>query len=104
LAKSGETEVELLERAQAALSERPRDALALTREHRRRFPRGVLVQEREVIAIDALKRLGEERAASDKAAAFEERYRGSVHQNRLDGAAGRATPQGGRGPHLDSTE
>lgn len=84
-------EAELLERAQAALSKRPSAALALTREHKRRFPRGALVQEREVIAIEALSRLGQSREASARAAEFERRYRGSVHQRRLDDDADRAT-------------
>ncbi|MET0410142.1 MAG: hypothetical protein ABW217_02550 [Polyangiaceae bacterium] len=55
----------------------------LTREHERRFPRGSLRQEREVIAIEALKRVGAGRAAGEKASEFEQRYRGSVHQGRV---------------------
>lgn len=95
------SEAELLERAQAALATRPKDALALTREHQRRFPRGLLVQEREVIAIEALSRLGQRRAADAKAAEFEERYRGSVHQPRLDGDMDRAPATGGSVPHVE---
>lgn len=92
-------EADLLERAQSALSKQPKQALALTREHQRRFPRGLLVQEREVIAIEALNRLGRKRAASARAAEFEKRHRGSVHQPRLDGELGAAEVQGGRAPH-----
>lgn len=99
--KPSVAEAELLERAQAALATRPKDALALTREHQRRFPRGLLVQEREVIAIDALSRLGQKRAASAKAAEFEERYRGSVHQPRLDDGRDRAPAPGVPAPHVD---
>lgn len=99
--KPSVAEAELLERAQAALAKRPKHALALTREHQRRFPRGLLVQEREVIAIDALNRLGQKRAAGAKAAEFEERYRGSVHQPRLDGDMERAPAPGGSAPHVD---
>ena len=80
---SGLREAELLQKAQALLSEDPSQALALTREHERRFQRGALAQEREVIAIEALKRLGREQAASDRAAEFERRYSGSVHQSRV---------------------
>jgi hypothetical protein len=98
--KPSVVEAELLERAQAALASRPKDALALTREHQRRFPRGLLVQEREVIAIEALNRLGQKRAASAKAAEFEERYRGSVHQPRLDDDMERAPAAGGSAPHV----
>lgn len=79
----GLSESELLRQAQALLSEDPSRSLALTREHGRRFQAGALAQEREVIAIEALKRLGRERAASERAAAFEQRYRGSVHQSRV---------------------
>lgn len=80
-----ESEAELLARAQAALAERPAAALQLAERHRRLFPSGVLAQEREVIAIEALKRLGRERAAQDKASEFESRYKGSIHQPRLRG-------------------
>jgi hypothetical protein len=82
--RSRPTEAELLERAQAALRAEPARALALTREHRRRYPAGALVQEREVIAIEALRRLGRDRAASHEADVFGERYPGSVHHNRLE--------------------
>jgi hypothetical protein len=78
-----EQEAALLERARAALATAPARALALTKEHRRRFPRGLLTQEREVIAIEALERLGDERAAGAKASEFDERFRGSVHQERV---------------------
>jgi len=90
--RSRPTEAELLERAQAALRAEPARALALTREHRRRYPTGALVQEREVIAIEALRRLGRGRAASHKADVFDERYPGSVHHNRLE-QTNEPTPQ-----------
>jgi hypothetical protein len=76
-------EAALLEKARALLSREPARALALTREHRRRFPRGTLAEEREVIAIEALELLGQKRAASDEADAFGTQYRNSVHRERL---------------------
>jgi hypothetical protein len=82
-APRAESEAELLARAQAALATDPARALTLTREHRRRFPQGTLSQEREVIAIEALKRAGKARAAGEKASEFEQRYRGSVHEGRV---------------------
>jgi hypothetical protein len=85
-------EAGLLERAQAALQRDPAGALALTREHQRRFARGALGQEREVIAIEALKRLGRHEAASSRAAAFERRYRGSVHRPRLERSTDTSAP------------
>lgn len=51
-------EVRLISRAQRAVRGSPGRALSLTRRHRARFPRGVLVQEREALAIEALVRLG----------------------------------------------
>ena len=83
----------MLARAQAALATQPQTALGLTREHQRRFPRGTLAEEREVIAIEALKRLGRTRAASARAAEFERRYHGSVHQPRLERERDTSAPE-----------
>lgn len=83
----GEDEAALLRRAQASLADAPARTLELTEEHRRRFPRGILTEEREVLAIEALKRLGRGRAAGDKASEFERNYRGSVHHRRVRGEA-----------------
>jgi hypothetical protein len=89
-------ETALLEPARAALQSDPAEALKLTRRHRARFPRGALAQEREVIAIEALERLGRKAAARARAAEFERRYRGSVHQPRLLREADTSAPAGGR--------
>src|SRR5262249_8668637 len=51
-------EVALLDRARAALASSPAQALALADEHAARFPHGKLGMEREMVAIDALRRLG----------------------------------------------
>ena len=88
-------EAQLLERAQAALARRPAEALRFTREHEARFPRGALVQEREVIAIEALERLGRAGAAKARAAAFERRFRGSVHHPRVRRTTDTSAPPGG---------
>jgi len=88
-------EATLLERARHELGKSPARALAMTREHEQRFPRGVLVQEREVIAIEALKRLGRTGPAAARAAEFERRYRGSVHQPRLLRGSDTSAPAGG---------
>jgi len=74
----------LLRAARAALATEPARALALAREHERRFPRGVLAQEREVITIQALAAMGEGDAARKKAEGFDEKYPGSPHRNRVD--------------------
>jgi hypothetical protein len=73
----------LLERAQSALAAHPDRALALAAEHRRLFTRGVLAEEREAIAIEALRRLGREQEATRRAAAFVAKYPNSVHRSRV---------------------
>jgi hypothetical protein len=81
---SGLNEAALLDSARAALASDPRRALLLTQEHMRRFPHGALVQEREVIAIEALSRLGQTNAARSRGNEFERRYPGSAHQQKID--------------------
>lgn len=73
-------EAALLERARTIAAGDPKRALALTKEHARRFPRGVLAQEREVIAIEALRQLGLREEADGRATRFRETYPGSAHQ------------------------
>jgi hypothetical protein len=80
-------EDQLLERARRALASDPNRALALTREHARSYPSGVLAQEREVIAIEALKRLGRGGEAEARRGTFEERYPQSAHRRNLDGTS-----------------
>ena len=77
------SEAELLEQARGALRGDPARALARADEHRRRFPGGVLVQEREVIAIKALRQLGRNSEADQRAAAFEKAFPGSAFQRKL---------------------
>jgi hypothetical protein len=74
----------LLNQARSALRSNPRRALALTQEHAKRFANGVLAQEREVIAIEALSRLGQSDTASSRARDFERRFPGSAHQSKVD--------------------
>jgi hypothetical protein len=78
------SEAELLERARAALKAEPGAALGLTRDHAQRFPGGVLAQEREIIAIEALSRLGRASEAAARASAFKKRYPDSPHQRKLE--------------------
>ena len=79
-----EGEVRLLERAQDALRSSPSDALALADEHARKYPRGMLAQEREVIAIEALAKLGRTKDLTARANAFKARFPGSSHVRRVD--------------------
>jgi hypothetical protein len=83
-ADEGESEIRLLQRAQDALGSSPARALQVTNEHITRFPRGVLVQEREVIAISALRALGRTSEARARAARFLAAYPRSAHRRRLE--------------------
>jgi hypothetical protein len=78
------SEVALLRLARSELSADPRHALALTDEHRRRFPGGALTQEREVIAILALSQLGQTESAKKRGLEFEQHYPGSAHQPKIE--------------------
>jgi hypothetical protein len=77
------SEAELLEQARAAIKTDPSRALQRANEHARRFPRGVLVQEREVLAIQALRRLGRDAEADRRADAFGKAFPGSAFQRKL---------------------
>ena len=76
---TGESEVSLLKRAREALSANPGTALALAEQHRERFRSGRLAQEREVIAITALVRLGQPTSAEKRADQFMRAYPGSAY-------------------------
>jgi hypothetical protein len=73
----------LIEKARKALAAEPRRALSLTQEHQRRFPAGALSVEREVIALEALGRLGQTAEAKRRALAFEAKYPKSIHLPRV---------------------
>jgi hypothetical protein len=89
-----ETEVSLLENAQAASRGDPQRALDLTDRDALRFPNGALAQEREVIAIDALTRLGRMQDARARARDFFQAFPGSAHGPRVAALVGlpRASP------------
>jgi hypothetical protein len=73
----------LLGAAQSALAADPNRALQLTAEHRRQFPSGAFTQEREVIEIDALYRLGRKAEAERRATQFIARNPGSSYARRV---------------------
>ena len=83
LAPAQLTEAELLEQARAALSSDPARALARVNSHAARYPGGALVQEREVIAIKALRQLGRGAEAEQRAAAFAKAFPGSAFARKL---------------------
>lgn len=61
----------------------PQRALALVAQHEQQFAQGALVQEREVIAIEALLAAGERSESEHRAAAFFTRFPESAHFRRL---------------------
>jgi hypothetical protein len=76
----------LLEQARSALKSDPSRALSRANEAASRYPRGVLVQEREVLAIQALRRLGRSAEADRRAEAFAKAFPGSAFQRKLNAA------------------
>jgi len=80
---AAESEASFLRRTQATLATDPARALRMTNEHATLFPRGVLLQERDVITIDALARLGRNDEARARAEAFRARYPHSAHDSRI---------------------
>ncbi|MBL4684589.1 MAG: hypothetical protein JKY37_08385 [Nannocystaceae bacterium] len=67
-------EAGLISRATRALAVSPSRALELTREAKRDFPRGMLGEEREAIAIQALAKLGHAEKARRRGERFLRRY------------------------------
>lgn len=76
-------EAALLERARGALESAPARALALTREHAREFPSGQLGLEREIVAIEALQKLGRVTEARARADALLRTAPGSYYEERI---------------------
>jgi len=82
--KSGESEIALLRDARATLAVDPAEALAITERHRAAFPRGALGQEREIIAITALVKLGRTEAAQKRAEQFRAAHPTSAYLVQLE--------------------
>jgi hypothetical protein len=81
-ALAGETQ--LLLEAQRALATDPRNAIAIAREHARRYPRGQLVAERELLMVQALVELGRTREAEARGRELRKASPNSIYQERLD--------------------
>jgi hypothetical protein len=77
-----DADLELLQRAMS--SPAPEVKLALAEEHLARFPRSALAQEREVLAIDALVRLGRRDEARTRLDRFARQWPTSAHLVRLE--------------------
>ncbi len=82
------SEASLLDAARKALQSNPRQALALTDKHRALYPKGMLVQEREVIAIEALRRMGATDAADQRNRAFDAQYPTTIHGREVQTESG----------------
>ncbi|HET9953806.1 MAG TPA: hypothetical protein VFQ61_04865, partial [Polyangiaceae bacterium] len=83
---SGETQ--LLNEAHRALSTDPNRALAIAREHAKRYPRGQLAAERELILVQALVKLGRRREAEAKGRGLRKAAPNSIYEERLDKVLG----------------
>jgi hypothetical protein len=81
-------EAGLLQQARRLARERPEAALRLLGEHEQRFPHGILVPEREVLAIQLLRSLSRASDADARLAAFAAHYPHSVYLQRLEHSAG----------------
>jgi hypothetical protein len=77
-------EAALMREAQQSLRTNPGHALELAQRHAREFADGVLGEEREVVTIDALLRLGRRPEAERRAAAYLAAHPGSFHARRVE--------------------
>jgi hypothetical protein len=77
-------EVDLVKQALEALPTEPAHALSSADEAEVRYPDGLLHQEAEVIAIEALVRLGRRGEAEARGRAFRAAYPGSPHVRRIE--------------------
>jgi hypothetical protein len=77
--RNPDEETKALEQAQDALNTDPDYALAQCDDDAKLFPNGTLAQEREVVAIDALTRLGRMPEAKARAKKFATAYPNSAH-------------------------
>jgi hypothetical protein len=82
-------EYRLLRSARQALAVDSAKALDLTQEHVRRFPHGMLTQEREAIAVEALVQLGRPVQAKTRGQAFLAAYPVSPYRSRVEHALSR---------------
>ncbi len=76
-------ETRLLEQARTLLGSSPAGALGLLDEHARRFPRGKLAIERQLLEIDALARAGRNTEAVARAGKLRQKLAGTIYEPRL---------------------
>jgi hypothetical protein len=73
----------MLHRARSLLDGNPSGALAVLEEHASEFPAGHLSLEREIIAVDALRRLHRPEQARARAEALLGRVSGTLYERRV---------------------
>jgi len=76
-------ETQLLERARGLLVNDAQQALLTLDAHRREFPHGALELERELMAVDALLKLGQRQEAQQRATQLRAQAPGSIYEQRL---------------------
>jgi len=86
--RRSESEFAIIKRAQDAVLSSPAQALDLAEQHPRAFPTGDLRREREVVAVEALPRLGRKTEAKSRANALLTRYPRTPYVVRLERALG----------------
>jgi hypothetical protein len=79
-----EDEASLLYRAKQATRLDRQAAFRMLALHAEYFPNGALVEEREVLAIDLLRRMGRAAEAKERAARFLERFPASNYRNAVE--------------------
>ncbi len=77
-------EAAMLEQARAALNRNPGAALAIADRHAATFPDGSLGMERELLAVQALQRLGRVAEARSRGLRLLEQARGSIYEQRVN--------------------
>ena len=82
-------EVILIQRARQQASDDARAALRTLDEHARRFPHGMLSQERELLAIQLLRALSRDAEADKRAQAFRHDFPRSIYLSRIGGVGHR---------------
>jgi len=87
-------EFRVLQAAREELPGSPAHALVLAESHARRFSRGMLDQERETIAIEALARLGRADEANARSRVFLSRFPASPYRSRVEAAISSSAKQG----------
>jgi TolA-binding protein len=77
-------EAQLLNQAHAAMASDPHQAYAFASAHAKRYPRGQLAAERELILVQALVKLGRVREAEARGRALRKSAPSSIYGQRLD--------------------